>query len=597
MNSICDKHLKDAKFKCCVIECSQLMCTQCLVHPHQESSALFYCNSCVSKNKNNAYIALCQPVTNASSKDPEAIEGEDEYLCEDLSQIRVELFPAATPLLVPKETSNEEMGLAVAPALSPTHLVLPKETSNEEQRLAVVPALADTPLLLRNETSNEDQRLAVVPALAQMNEEFPLAQTMNETEIDTDNLEAVHLPSWYIESMTADLEPLEIHKSISKRCWLTEELQEEIRSYYPTRDEIRMNPTMGDCVRDLEAFKRKCSILFPVGRVFLSHIQLVQALKHFLDGWNVKKVHHGKKVRCYFSDTGRKKESTCDQIIRRNIPSSVKKQYNCPFEIRYSFMGVIKHKKVPFSFYKVKITWCNYNHSCQLSSIFYKTATQLSRGKMKLDLNGMNTLLMLLKSNPAIDTRSLRSLLLEYVHKDVSIDSTYIRNFRQRVAYFHAANPSYTDLTITEANSLLEMNPLSAEEHNVLDNPVIRINFKEMLLKIMAEDSSTWEALAFLRRCKEEIPGFDFRIRLNERNHPCSLVFTTSNGRNNAIRYGDVISLDMQHRQHNKHNWPYFGPVVKTSDMSIGVICEAIVISETIDSYAWVLKKMVEMEP
>ena len=77
MNSICDKHLKDAKFKCCVIECSQLMCTQCLVHPHQESSALFYCNSCVSKNKNHAYIALCQPVTNASSKDPEAIEGED----------------------------------------------------------------------------------------------------------------------------------------------------------------------------------------------------------------------------------------------------------------------------------------------------------------------------------------------------------------------------------------------------------------------------------------------------------------------------------------------------------------------------------------
>ena len=87
------------------------------------------------------------------------------------------------------------------------------------------------------------------------------------------------------------------------------------------------------------------------------------------------------------------------------------------------------------------------------------------------------------------------------------------------------------------------------------------------------------------------MPGFDFRIRLNERNHPCSLVFTTANGRNDDIRYGDVISLDMQHRQHNKHNWPYFGPIVKTSDMSIGVICEAIVISENIDSYAWVFKK------
>ena len=31
--------------------------------------------------------------------------------------------------------------------------------------------------------------------------------------------------------------------------------------------------------------------------------------------------------------------------------------------------------------------------------------------------------------------------------------------------------------------------------------------------------------------------------------------------------------------------------------MTIGVICEAIVISENINSYTWVLKKMVEMEP
>ena len=93
------------------------------------------------------------------------------------------------------------------------------------------------------------------------------------------------------------------------------------------------------------------------------------------------------------------------------------------------------------------------------------------------------------------------------------------------------------------------------------------------------------------------MPGFDFRIRLNKHNHQCSLVFTAANGRNKAIRYRDAISLDMQHRQHNKHNWPYYGPIVKTSDMSIGMICEAIVISEDIDSYAWVLKKMVDMEP
>ncbi len=99
---------------------------------------------------------------------------------------------------------------------------------------------------------------------------------------------------------------------------------------------------MGDCVRDLEAFKVKCSYVFPVGRVFLSKIQFVQAAKHFLGGWNVKKVHHGKKIRCFFSDNGEKKQSTCDPEKRRATYRSVKKQYNCPFEIRYSYIDLKK---------------------------------------------------------------------------------------------------------------------------------------------------------------------------------------------------------------------------------------------------------------
>ena len=108
---------------------------------------------------------------------------------------------------------------------------------------------------------------------------------------------------------------------------------------------------------------------------------------------------------------------------------------------------------------------------------------------------------------------------------------------------------------------------------------------------VMTEGSSTWEALGYLKRCKKEIPGFDFRIRLNEKNHPCSLIFTTPNGRMNAIRYEEVIMIDMQNKQHNIQNWSYFAPVIKDMDMKVGVICEAIVISEDIDTYAWVLKK------
>ena len=90
--------------------------------------------------------------------------------------------------------------------------------------------------------------------------------------------------------------------------------------------------------------------------------------------------------------------------------------------MRYSNINKKVVLKIPLSFCKVKITRCNYNHTCQLSSIFYKTDSQLSRGTMKLDLTSMNSVIMLLKSNPATNARSLRSLLSEYVHLMLSLN-------------------------------------------------------------------------------------------------------------------------------------------------------------------------------
>ena len=210
---------------------------------------------------------------------------------------------------------------------------------------------------------------------------------------------------------------------------------------------------------------------------------------------------------------------------------------------------------------------------------------------MKLDLAAMNSLLMLLKSNPATNDCALRPLLTEYVHHDAAIDATYIRQFRQRVAYFYATNPNYLELFLEEANMLLEESPITEGEHKVLDDHIVRINFNNILLKVMAEGSSTWEALAFLHRCKREMPEFDFRIRIKQNNHPCSLVYNTANERLNVIRYGDAISVDMQYMQHNGHNWSYFAPVINDSDIHVGVICESIIITEDIDTYEWVLKK------
>ena len=55
--------------------------------------------------------------------------------------------------------------------------------------------------------------------------------------------------------------------------------------------------------------------------------------------------------------------------------------------------------------------------------------------------------------------------------------------------------------------------------------------------------------------------------------------------------------IDAQKRKYNKLNWPYIGPVIKNSDNRIGVTCEAIVTTEDIDTYTWIFKSMISIEP
>ena len=173
------------------------------------------------------------------------------------------------------------------------------------------------------------------------------------------------MPEWYIEAITSDEDPVIVNKEMRKKCWITDEMSQEIRHYYPTREEMHIDKVLGDCTRDLEAFSRKCEALFPEGRTFMSYVQFVQAAKHFLERWNCKKVCGSFKITCFYSE-GRKSNkyiSKCEPCKRRKTVPSLKTQYKCPFEIRYAYLKIDKQDKKQASYYKVKIIRCNYNHT------------------------------------------------------------------------------------------------------------------------------------------------------------------------------------------------------------------------------------------
>ena len=360
---------------------------------------------------------------------------------------------------------------------------------------------------------------------------------LNATPYELEESHPIHVPDWYLNMIVSNDMVEETAKKMTSKNWITHDLQAEIESNYPAVDEIHIDLVTGICKRDLDAFKRKCELMFPKGRIFMSSTQLDQAAKYFLDGWNVKKVHNAKKILCFYGISRKKNYvSTCDPSKRRKVDTSLKEQYQCPFKIQYSHIGISNKMKKPRIFYHVKITNLNASHTCELSTQCFRNATSSSRGKVKLSLTGMNSLLQILKVSPSTPALVLRPLLQQFVNSDTVIDCNFIRNFRTRAALYHSTLSSSTDyspeISLDVANHMLSSKNISSEEESVLDNPLIRINFNEVIRKITAQDSTTWEAYAFMKECKKTMPGFDYRIRLDKNNkRPIAMVFMTADNR------------------------------------------------------------------
>jgi hypothetical protein len=318
----------------------------------------------------------------------------------------------------------------------------------------------------------------------------------------------------------------------------------------------------------------------------------------FLDAWAVVKVHSQKKIRCYYG------KSTKNKPVLHTIPEkqravapTLKETYDCPFEIRYSFLDYHRTDhpdKVPDVFYFVKITHVDFNHSCFLNTEWARQAKQ-KNGSCQPSLDGMNDILSLLKAKPMLKADVLRPLLLKYVNVYKSIDAVFIRNFRCRAIHFITQN-SGKELCMEDARRLISKNIVASDECMDLDDPIVHENFTEILRKVMQEDSGTWDALRYLDLIKGRHPGFDFRIKLDSHGRPEAIMWMFPHQRRNLLRFGHNLFLDGQKRQYNTYGWPYIGPVVKDAEMMVQTCAESICIEESNRIYAWVLKSMSEIE-
>ena len=202
------------------------------------------------------------------------------------------------------------------------------------------------------------------------------------------------------------------------------------------------------------------------------------------------------------------------------MKESMKSAVKCPFMIRFNFVntyaddeikpvGIASHTFVK----KIKITFVNLHHSHDLSPEYHRIAIQKA-GKLSLDLSKLKLVLSSLRKRPHMPTLELRKDLSEVVPHFQGISGQYCVNFWRKVHLYFMKHPSNTELTMEDAQNICDKKSCSNEDINT-DDPIVKVNLRELFQNIIQQDTSSWKAISLLRVTKETCPGFDYRIHYN----------------------------------------------------------------------------------
>jgi hypothetical protein len=391
--------------------------------------------------------------------------------------------------------------------------------------------------------------------------------------------------------------------------WLNQELKLEVDALLPQEGE-EIDDDGNVNVDSIAEVARKH---FSRGRYFYNFYQLKQFVERFAAQWGFAVTTQGNSIVCACAKSNTKAHASNVSPSKQRYRQTSLKVLECSWRITSSYVRESKKKTIKHNESDSNISQsskppkrvstrvfitngCKLEHSAGCTP--GKTHQQLARkssGAYAVKIDHVKEIIAIMEAG-YVPTRTLRSLLRAHTPADVPISANDIRNFRLR-ALMYCSCPA-NELHRNQIKTLLEFESLDARELASLDNDATSTKALAILRQVLQETGEGWNVICYLNEMKKSFEGFDYRISNDATSgKPTAVVWLTPTMRKMWKRFSDALFLDAQKRQRNKLQWPYIAVTIIDHENTIGVACESIVLEESHEAYAFILKSLFEMEP
>ena len=367
----------------------------------------------------------------------------------------------------------------------------------------------------------------------------------------------------------------------------------EAESVY-TANDIFYSPAEQE---NLLIIKKEFDVEFPVDAVFSTRRHLVDAMRQKAVTFGFFIVDRG-MAACCSETTSRDSINTKRQHAREVLAQENGKTYvprkcartKCGCEFKVNF-NTIKGSE------EVRITKVQFMHGkgCKPSGEQFKAAWTTGGHALRHVARAQNlklhTIVQLLASEQRPSSRMLRGLLLEMLPNDFNISSKFLNNVKTKVK-LKLMNGDFdlllTDGTVSEGDVefILSPNDNLPPEYLSVAQEVANETLKEAL----SDPGSMCLVVQFLCRLHQEDPFFLFDIQRDANDTMVGICWQTGTMRFDWDTCASSIALDGMKRQLNNVCYPYISITALDGYGQIAVCAEAIVISERIEAYAWLLR-------